>query len=114
MNDYWDIVAKMWGKTTANVVHWIINAMMIAGVLVGVILVVFKIVSGAIALNREQDCGIGQALKEASKPMVKFILLIAIAEISIPLLWNFLFPFLIAQGWNPDTPNNLSNLNFKV
>jgi hypothetical protein len=32
--------------------------MMIAGVLVGVILVVFKIVSGAIALNREQDCGI--------------------------------------------------------
>ena len=78
--------------------HWIVNAMMIAGVLVGVILVVFKIVSGAIALNREQDCGIGQALKEASKPMVKFILLIAIAGISIPLLWNFLFPFLIAQG----------------
>jgi hypothetical protein len=71
---------------------------MIAGVMVGVILVVFKIVSGAIALNREQDCGIGQALKEASKPMVKFILLIAIARISIPLLWNFLFPFLIAQG----------------
>ena len=53
MNDYWDIVAKMWGKTTANAVHWIVNAMMIAGVLVGVILVVFKIVSGAIALNRE-------------------------------------------------------------
>ena len=50
MNDYWDIVAKMWGKTTANAVHWIVNAMMIAGVLlVGVILVVFKIVSGAIA-----------------------------------------------------------------
>ena len=111
MNDYWDIVAKMWGKTTANAVHWIVNAMMIAGVLVGVILVVFKIVSGAIALNREQDCGIGQALKEASKPMVKFILLIAIAGISIPLLWNFLFPFLIAQGWNPDKPNNL---NFRV
>lgn len=88
--------------------------MMIAGVLVGVILVVFKIVSGAIALNREQDCGIGQALKEASKPMVKFILLIAITGISIPLLWNFLFPFLIAQGWNPDTPNNFSSLNFKV
>ena len=53
MNDYWDIVAKMWGKTTANAVHLIVNAMMIAGVLVGVILVVFKIVSGAIALNRE-------------------------------------------------------------
>ena len=68
----------------------------------------------AIALNREQDCGIGQALKEASKPMVKFILLIAIAGISIPSLWNFLFPFLIVQGWNPDTPKNLSNLNFKV
>ena len=46
--------------------------------------------------------------------MVKFILLIAIAGRSISLLWNFLFPFLIAQGWNPDTPNNLSNLNFKV
>ena len=46
--------------------------------------------------------------------MVKFILLIVIAGISIPLLWNFLFPFLITQGWNPDTPNNLSNLNFKV
>jgi hypothetical protein len=85
-------------KDYTNAVHWIVNAMMIAGVLVGVILVVFKIVSGAIALNREQDCGIGQALKEASKPMVKFILLIAIARISIPLLWNFLFPFLIAQG----------------
>lgn len=103
MNDYWDIVVKMWGKTTANAVHWIVNTMMIAGVLVGVILVVFKIVSGEIALNREQDCGIWQALKEASKPMVKFILLIAIAGISIPLLWNFLFPFLIAQGWNPET-----------
>ena len=85
-------------RLQANAVYWIVNAMMIAGVLVGVILVVFKIVSGAIALNREQDCGIGQALKEASKPMVKFILLIAIAGISIPLLWNFLFPFLIAQG----------------
>ena len=85
-------------KDYTNAVHWIVNAMMIAGVLVGVILVVFKIVSGAIALNREQDCGIGQALKEASKPMVKFILLIAITGISIPLLWNFLFPFLIAQG----------------
>lgn len=59
MNDYWDIVDKMWGKTTVNAVHWIINAMIIAGVLVGIILVVFKIVSGAIALNREQDCGIG-------------------------------------------------------
>ncbi len=57
----------------------------------------FKIVSGAIALNREQDCGIGQALKEASKPMVKFILLIAIVGISISLLWNFLFSFLTAQ-----------------
>ena len=113
MNDYWDIVTKMWAKTTANAVHWIVNAM-IAGILVGVILVVFKIVSGAIALNREQDCGIGQALKEASKPMVKFILLIAIAGISIPLLWNFLFPFLISQGWNPDTPNNFSSLNFKI
>ncbi len=45
--------------------------------------------------------------------MVKFILLIAIARISIPLLWNFLFPFLIAQGWNLNTPNNFSNLNFK-
>ena len=110
MNDYWDIVAKMWGKTTANAVHWIVNAMMIAGVLVGVILVVFKIVSGAIALNREQDCGIGQALKEASKPMVKFILLIAIAGISIPLLWNFLFPFLIAQGWNPEPSVHVFNL----
>ena len=110
MNDYWDIVAKMWGKTTANAVHWIVNAMMIAGVLVGVILVVFKIVSGAIALNREQDCGIGQALKEASKPMVKFILLIAIAGISIPLLWNFLFPFLVAQGWNPESTTKLINL----
>lgn len=114
MNDYWDIVAKMWGKTTANAVHWIVNMMLIAGVMAGVILVVFKIVSGAIALNREQDCGIGQALKEANKHMVKFILLIAIAGISIPLLWNFLFPCLIAQGWNPDTPNNLSNLNFKI
>jgi hypothetical protein len=26
------------------------------------------------------------------------------------LLWNFLFPFLIAQGWNPDTPNNLISM----
>lgn len=110
MNDYWDIVAKMWGKTTADAVHWVVNAMMIAGVMVGVILVVFKIVSGAIALNREQDCGIGQALKEASKPMVKFILLIAIAGISIPLLWNFLFPFLIAQGWNPEPSVHVFNL----
>ena len=70
--------------------------------------------SGAIALSREQDCGIGQALKEVSKPMVKFILLIAIVGISISLLWNFLFSFLTAQCWNPDTSNNLSNLNFKV
>ena len=45
-------------RLQANAVYWIVNAMMIAGVLEGVILVVFKIVSGEIALNREQDCGI--------------------------------------------------------
>lgn len=43
MDDYWDIVVKMCGKTTANAVHWIVNAMMIAEVLVGVILVVFRL-----------------------------------------------------------------------
>ncbi len=59
---------------------------MIAGVLVGVIIVTFKIVSGAMTMNKETDCGMGQALKESAKPMIKFIILIAVAGISIPLL----------------------------
>ena len=64
----------------------------------GIILVMFKIISGAMSLNKEKDCGMGEALKESSKPMIKFIILILIAGIAIPLLWNFLVPFLIKQG----------------
>lgn len=107
--DYWEVLAQMWGETTATAVHWVVNALLIAGVLVGTIIVTFKIVSGAMTMNKEQDCGMGQALKESTKPMVKFIILIAVAGISIPLLWNFLFPFLVAQGWKPE-PTKLISL----
>lgn len=109
--DYWDIVGKMWGETTAQAVRWVVTALLIAGVIVGTILVMFKIISGAMTMNKEQDCGLGQALKESTKPMIKFIILIAVAGIAIPLLWNFLFPFLVAQGWKPTPAPTLAIIN---
>ena len=108
--EFWKDVEKIWGKQVTDAVHWSVNALLFAGIAVGIILVMFKIISGAMALNKEKDCGMGEALKESAKPMVKFIILILVAGISIPLLWNFLVPFLIKQGWGEDKAVALSML----
>jgi hypothetical protein len=36
--------------------------------------------------------------------MTKFIIMIIIAAVIIPVMWEFLFPWIISQGYNP-TPN---------
>jgi hypothetical protein len=46
---------------------------------------------------------LGDALKIAMQGMIKFIVLIAISAIAIPCLWEILFPFLISQGYDPDS-----------
>ena len=98
---YWDVVAKMWGETAAGVAHWVVNVLFITAAIIGIAVVMFQIVSKAIKLNKEEDVGFGEALKTSSKEMLKYILLIVIAGVAIPILWEFLFPFLVAQGYNP-------------
>ncbi|MCQ2748157.1 MAG: hypothetical protein MJ223_02775 [Mycoplasmoidaceae bacterium] len=42
--------------------------------------------------------------------MLKFIILVCVAGIAIPLMWEFLFPFLVSLGFDPDKPKAMLNL----
>ncbi|MDR2369623.1 MAG: hypothetical protein LBD63_03270, partial [Mycoplasmataceae bacterium] len=92
MDAYWQTVEKMWGATTAKAVHWVFTAVYLSAIIVGIILVVFNIVSTTMVQMKENDKALGEALKIGLQGMVKFIVLIAVSAIAIPLLWEILFP----------------------
>lgn len=109
-SSYWEIVEKMWGETAAKAVHWVFQAMFLAGVAIGVIMVTYQIFNQAIKLHNEQDMAWKSCFSTAAKSMLKFIILVCVAGIAIPLMWEFLFPFLVSLGFDPDKPKAMLNL----
>lgn len=98
---YWETIEKMWGKSTASAVHWVVNAFLWGAILVGIILVVCNVITVTLTQIREHDKTTSEALKIAFHGVIKYIIGIAIAIIAVPCLWELLVPFLISQGYDP-------------
>jgi hypothetical protein len=56
------------------------------------VLVMVHILSTAMKEHRNNDRTIGEALKIGMQGMTKFIIMIIIAAVIIPVMWEFLFP----------------------